>query len=272
MGKRQGLNMLHKLTQEEFEEVAGNKHFDNRLIEKDYFVTVILYLLKDVKQIYFKGGTALNKIFLGYARLSEDVDFTVTSNVRTVEKEIKHILQESKFFTAITKDKRVDKFTRLIAHYEGFYNTEGTVFIDLNQKASLLLKPEQCNILHFYEENMPSFSFPTLAKKEMLAEKMAATIGRNKPRDHFDLYQIVKKKLPLDLSLVKKKCESSEHEFDIIKMFNRAKKLKNRWDEDMEPLLAEEISFQKVMKTLAEHFKLKREKEKQKEMVEEETS
>lgn len=257
--------MLQKLTSDEFDEIAGNKSFDNRLVEKDYFVTVILYLLKDIKNIYFKGGTALNKILLNYARLSEDVDFTVTSNIRAVEKEIKSILKESGFFVNITKDKRVDKFTRLIGHYEGFYGQEGTVFIDLNQKASLILKSENHKILHFYNENIPEFSFQTLAKKEMLAEKMAATIGRNKPRDHFDLYQIVKKKLPLDLKLVKKKCEGSDHEFNIIKMFNRAKKLKNRWDEDMEALLAEEISFQKVMKTLAKHFNLKEEKDKKKE-------
>jgi predicted nucleotidyltransferase component of viral defense system len=261
VGERQGLIMLKKMMRDEFEEIAGSKPFDNRLIEKDYFVTIILYVLRDIKNIYFKGGTALNKIFLHNARLSEDVDFTVTSNIRTVERDIKNILKKCGFFTAITKDKRVDKFTRLVAHYRGFYEQEGTVFIDLNQSASLLLKPEQHNIPHFYTGHIPHFAVHTVAKREMLAEKMAATIGRNKPRDHFDLYQIVKKKLPLDISLVKKKCESSAHEFNILKMFNRAKKLKNRWDEDMEPLLAEEISFQEVMKSLANHFKLKENKE-----------
>ena len=40
-------------------------------------------------------------------------------------------------------------------------------------------------------------------------------------------------------------------------MFNRAKKLKKRWDEDLLPLIAEEITFQKVMKTLSKYFKLK---------------
>ena len=44
-------------------------------------------------------------------------------------------------------------------------------------------------------------------------------------------------------------------------MFNRAKKLKNRWDEDMIALISEKINFQEVMITLAKHFKLKEEKE-----------
>ena len=45
-------------------------------------------------------------------------------------------------------------------------------------------------------------------------------------------------------------------------MFNRANKLFKRWNEGMLPLIKEDIEFQDVMKTLAEHFNLKEEKEK----------
>ena len=43
--------------------------------------------------------------------------------------------------------------------------------------------------------------------------------------------------------------------------FNR--KLLKRWNEDMLPLLSEEIEFKLVMQTLATHFNLKVEKENQ---------
>ena len=43
---------------------------------------------------------------------------------------------------------------------------------------------------------------------------------------------------------------------------NQAKKLKNRWDEDMQGLLSEQITFQEIITSLAKHFKLKEEKEK----------
>ena len=46
-------------------------------------------------------------------------------------------------------------------------------------------------------------------------------------------------------------------------MFNKAKKLKNRWDQDMIALLSEQITFQEVITTLAKHFNLKEEKETQ---------
>lgn len=77
---------------------------------------------------------------------------------------------------------------------------------------------------------------------------------------------IIKNGIQIDLELVKKKCEQSGAEFDIIKMFSNAKKLKNRWDEDMLPLLSEEISFQEVMKTLSKYFKLKEKKQEAKEL------
>jgi predicted nucleotidyltransferase component of viral defense system len=118
----------------------------------------------------------------------------VVKNVENVEKEIAILVKESPLFHEVTHDKRVHKFVRMIAHYKGPLGSEGTVFIDLNERAKTVLKEENHKIPHYYPENIPPFSVTTLAKKEMMAEKMAATIGRNKPRDHFDLYMILKHK------------------------------------------------------------------------------
>ena len=101
-----------------------------------------------------------------------------------------------------------------------------------------------------------------MAKEELVAEKIAAAIGRNMPRDHFDIYRIIKEKIPINIDMVRKKCNQSNVEFDIIKMFNKAKELKNRWNENLLPLLAKEVSFQELMTTLASYFKLKEEKNK----------
>jgi len=256
------MDKIRKMNADEFRDIASKHPFNMDLLTKDHYLTLILYLLKDVGGIYFKGGTALQKTFLDYARLSEDADYTVTGDIEKAKEEIKTIIFRSGFFEKITKDKDVSGFTRLIVHYKGFSNEEGVVFIDLNKRAKLLLNPEEQRIKHFYSGFIPAFSLQTLSKAEMVAEKMAATICRNKPRDHYDLYKIIKAGIPIDISMVKEKCRQSGVEFNIIKMFNMAKKLKNRWDKDMIPLLAEEVSFQEVMQTLARHFKLKDEKDK----------
>lgn len=58
-----------------------------------------------------------------------------------MEKDIKNKLKGT-IFTKITHDKRVDKFVRLIVHYRLFHE-EGTIFIDLNERAKVLLKPQK---------------------------------------------------------------------------------------------------------------------------------
>lgn len=247
---------------DELKILAAEKEWNLPMLEKDYLLTKVLYEIKDIEGIFFKGGTALNKIYLDYARLSEDLDFTVTRNINEVEKEIRNSLKETQF-SKITEDKRVEGFLRLVIHYKLFHEI-GTIFIDLNKRAKSILQPEKKNIPHFYKEYIPNFSILCLNQKEMIAEKVAAAIGRNKPRDHFDIYMILKKNYSIDKDIVTQKCHSSGEEYDIIKMFNNAKKLKNNWDQDMQHLERKGISFQEVMSTLAKHFQLKEEKEKQK--------
>jgi predicted nucleotidyltransferase component of viral defense system len=254
-----------EITLNELKVIAGDKNFNIRIIEKDYLLTQLLYLLRDVDGIYFKGGTALNKIFLNHARLSEDLDFTTTKKVPDIEKQIRAKLKGTKF-DKITHDKRVDKFTRLIVHYKLFHE-DGTIFIDLNQRAKLNQKPEKHAIKHFYPGFIPEFSVNTLSKEEMIAEKVSAAISRNAPRDHFDLYTIISHKIQINQKLVKGKCKQSGHEFNIIKMFKNANKLKNKWDEDVRQLLPTETSFIQVMQTLAKHFKYKEKKKAKKKPV-----
>ncbi|MBI5390502.1 nucleotidyl transferase AbiEii/AbiGii toxin family protein [Candidatus Woesearchaeota archaeon] len=244
-------------------DLVAKTAYNETLLAKDYYITRILYLLKDVKGIYFKGGTALQKIFLDHERLSEDIDFTLTHNVKKKEQEIITLLGKQEFIKRITKDKDVDGFVRVVVHYDNLSGEEDTIFIDLNERGKLLTKPETHIIKHFYPD-IPSFTISTLSKEEMVAEKVAAAIGRNKPRDHYDIYQILKRNISLDMKLVELKCRQSGYEFNIIKMFSNAKKLKNRWDEDMVPLLPNPTPFPKVMRTLARHFKLKEEKDQQK--------
>jgi len=251
---------IKRITEKEFKDIASQLSFNQIVLTKDYFATLILFLIKDVEGIYFKGGTALQKIFLDYSRLSEDIDFSLTRDTKLVQREITNILKNSKLFDNISEDKNVKDFLRIVVDYKSFSGEKENVFIDLNKRAGLSLKHERHKIKHFYKEFIPEFFVKTLAEKEMIAEKVAAAMDRNKPRDHFDVYKLIQAHYPIDIELVKQKCEKLGTGFTITRMFNNAKKLKNRWDRDMKNLLSEEVSFVDVMKTLSKHFKLKEEK------------
>ena len=57
---------------------AAQTGFVPRLIEKDYFCTVVLeYLSPSAAELVFRGGTCLAKIHAEFYRLSEDLDFVI---------------------------------------------------------------------------------------------------------------------------------------------------------------------------------------------------
>ena len=66
------------LFQEAVNFTAAETAFSPRLIEKDYFCTVLLaYLMAADDALVFKGGTCLAKVHPEFYRLSEDLDFVI---------------------------------------------------------------------------------------------------------------------------------------------------------------------------------------------------
>ena len=243
------------ITLEELRIISGREKFSMPIIEKDYLITYLLFLLKDVRGIYLKGGTAINKIFLNHARLSEDIDFTLTRNIKEVEEEIKEKLKNTPF-GKIFQGKDTEGFVRLIIHYKLFHE-DGTIYLDLNKKADLILKPEKCKIIHFYTEVIPEFEIFCINKDEMFAEKLRATIERHKPRDYLDLYNIIKSVNSINLEITRKKLESAGKKFDIKLVFKNTNKVFRLWKKDLAAITKEEISFQQVISFLAEYFHFK---------------
>src|SRR3990167_10579369 len=70
---------------EAIEFTAQKTGFSARLIEKDYYCSLILnYLYSRTKlddKLIFKGGTLLAKAYTDFFRLSEDLDFSVSNDI-----------------------------------------------------------------------------------------------------------------------------------------------------------------------------------------------
>jgi predicted nucleotidyltransferase component of viral defense system len=60
---------------------AGQTGFNATLIEKDYFCTVLLQYLYDQPDspLIFRGGTCIGKVYADFYRLSEDLDFLIST-------------------------------------------------------------------------------------------------------------------------------------------------------------------------------------------------
>lgn len=76
---------------------AAQTGFAERLVEKDYYCTVLLsHLCKADPSLVFKGGTCLAKVHSGFYRLSEDLDFTIPVAVAATRAERRWRAQSAK--------------------------------------------------------------------------------------------------------------------------------------------------------------------------------
>src|SRR5439155_18422336 len=67
---------------------AADTGFPARLIEKDYFCGLVLeYLTMANESLVFKGATCLTKVYAGFYRLSEDLDFVIPMPVDATRQE-----------------------------------------------------------------------------------------------------------------------------------------------------------------------------------------
>ena len=87
--------MADTINLDELRRIGAETGFSSKLLEKDYHLTRILQKIseKKIKDLVFKGGTCLNKCYLGFYRLSEDLDFVYNQDVKGKTKlQIKRIL------------------------------------------------------------------------------------------------------------------------------------------------------------------------------------
>lgn len=105
-----------------FIEYVANKLGIERkdLIEKDIILQILLNELtknKEFKENFaFKGGTCLIKVYLGYFRFSEDLDFTYLNQ--------KDFIEESKNKTRKSVSEKIDRIGDLIAKIAKNFNLD----------------------------------------------------------------------------------------------------------------------------------------------------
>lgn len=87
------------------------------LIEKDFYLTMLLSKL-DLEEYAFKGGTCLAKAYLGYHRLSEDLDFTFKDQKLFQRKPAKQVKKICKAKTSEFGEKNLS-IIFLIGSYKG---------------------------------------------------------------------------------------------------------------------------------------------------------
>lgn len=207
------------------ESTQAATNFSSRLIEKDYYCSLILQLLYEStdSQIVFKGGTSLNKIHVGFYRLSEDLDFSIAISPKASRSERSKKAQPFKQLVEkiavsipnlVLKDslKGANNSTQYRATFEYlslFTTKPDTILFEVGLREEVLEQPVQCNANTLVKDPfngdtlLPLFSVICLTQSETYAEKVRAALSREEPaiRDLFDIdYAIHFNKLPMNNS------------------------------------------------------------------------
>lgn len=283
--------MLHN-DKEEFlkilERTSAQTGFPLRLLEKDYYITVILSKVNELsKDLVFKGGTCLSKVYYFYYRLSEDLDFTLklpadtstramrSNAMKPIKEEIRTFLKN--FGMSIGGlDKAGHRESTQYIYYLDYdsvvLNKKESIKLEIglrfNPILSTVINKVNHKFLHPFT-NEPLFdagSVNCLALKELVAEKLRAAATREviAGRDFYDLGYLLRggfnfkdKEL---LSLFKKKLEEDGFSSDLKKYrvnLGRSEKeineMESRIKDELFPVLTidEQKSFD-MQKTLEE--------------------
>ncbi len=162
-------------------------------IRREYFQHLFLsyfYQQTQASVIYFKGGTALRMIYKS-PRFSEDLDFSAAySDIKPIEEAVVRALsqvEKENVKVALIESKETS------GGYLGAINFEDQVVLHL--QISIREGDKTGRIVTIINDFVPTYTVMVLSKDELVYEKMTALFNRQKARDFYDLYFMLRANL-----------------------------------------------------------------------------
>lgn len=216
--------MLHEdvpLFREAVNFTASRTGFNPRLIEKDYFCTVLLaYLAERSGGLVFKGGTCLAKVHAGFYRLSEDLDFAIPLPIDASRKTRSQAISPAKkavskvadFIPALKCTESLagannsTQYNGVIAYESPTTGQQESILVEISVREPLLLPtitgPARTLLLDPIggEAMIPAITVDCIDMIEAMAEKFRAALSRQDVaiRDFYDI-DYAAKRLGLDM-------------------------------------------------------------------------
>lgn len=240
--------MIHR-NKEEFVEIlqqaAKQKKFVLPLIEKDYYLTLILSHIHELSEdLIFKGGTCLNKIYFAYYRLSEDLDFSMKlpryeatrgerrKCIESVKNKIKKFVEslDMKIEDAGNPGRNESKqYVYYLLYPSAIRSLEGRIKLEIGLRFNPFLPAQNLPVQHAFlhpftgEPLFDGGKVNCLSLKEIVSEKLRAAALRKPiaPRDFYDLDFILRNDFDLTdtevMDLLKKKVAEDGGSDDLSK-------------------------------------------------------
>jgi len=206
---------------------AATTGFQARLIEKDYFCSVLLqYLAEANGSLIFKGGTCLAKVFADFYRLSEDLDFVIPMAIESTRSErrsqaaplktaVDSLPQELPEFRLDSPLIGANNSTQYLAalQYTSLVSGQSdTIKLEIGLREPLILPKIGGSAKTILlnpgsgESLVEEFELRSISRLEAFAEKFRAALSRRQVaiRDFYDVDYAIRKELirPEDEELI----------------------------------------------------------------------
>ena len=170
---------------------AAQTGFVPRVIEKDYFCTVVLeYVAASTAELVFRGGTCLAKVHAEFYRLSEDLDFVIPTPLDASRSDRSRLAARSKravgtigrqvpglrVITALTGANDSSQYAAVLGYTSVLSTREETIKIEIGLREPLLrpaIPGEARTLLLDPISNtplVPALPVPCLSRAEAMAE------------------------------------------------------------------------------------------------------
>lgn len=167
-------------------------------VKREYFQHIFLsyfYQQSKAANIFFKGGTALRFLYHS-PRFSEDLDF----NSAFIDyKGIEDLLLDT--LTQIEREN-ISFNLKEAKQTTGGYLAE-IIFVGFEQpikvelEISLREAEKKGQMVSVANDFVPAYNITAVTETQLVFEKIRALLSRQKPRDFYDLYFILRKQLPI---------------------------------------------------------------------------
>lgn len=232
---------------DEMRVLAVKLDFDLGTLERDYAITCLLPMLfprEDEPMLVFKGGTALNKTYLGYRRLSEDLDFTcLVDDIDVVQSRVQEMVGTRQGRSDVTfEEPEVRGKGSMRVRFIGPLEFPSSVRIEISTRERPTQEPGWVQVPHEYADELSEFSVFMMTLDEMVSEKLRAAMSplRAKPRDIMDLVFVEEVSpgiLGRILGMARRKCEAIGQGFGVDLIAEKRSEYERRWVDDLRSLL-----------------------------------
>jgi len=245
---------------------ANMTGLNSQLVEKDYFCSVLLsFLYSDESSLVFKGGTCLSKVYGGFYRLSEDLDFMISTpsdssrsfrrkTIEPLKKMVGRVFDVLPFFTLLEHLTGRNNSTQYIAQVQyrsSIRPVPATIKIEIGLREELLTLPQKGRVKTLLNDPfsrkpaVQEFSVLCMSPEEAYAEKLRAALTRKDLaiRDFYDIDYAVQgmgldlsKKHFLDLAIRKLTVPGND---PVNITLSRKEMLKRQLETELKPILRE---------------------------------